>query len=382
MKKILILLFSIAFLSGCGSMQINSSPDSVALEMAKRMSTGDYAKITELLSGSKDAFVDEKSFEKYLTNNGLNIEGNELYELKEETEVEENDTTATVQIKIDDNKILRVNTVKEDGKWYVDLGSYSYDEDLIIHVPTGSTIKLNDTALSYEKYAKTEQSERYWQFSSKYIFTENYDIYTIPKLLRGNYDLTITNKNAETIKTTINSKRSYYSNSEDYFLSTTSAYITNLRPNAEMLNKTKAFVKDYLEALMEAYNKKSEFKTLDSYFASTDTTTYSTMKQSYDKQIENNEESNSYSKRTNTNFKYGLFSYNDRDLIYYYSEDTIIVIGTFEMTYHYTKDYFGILNGFTGDDEDRSKKTNMILHLKLDKGNMKIVDGTNLIPTT
>ena len=48
-KKIILLsLCMLMFLTGCGG-SYNSSPDAVAEEMAKRLSEGDYKKISELI---------------------------------------------------------------------------------------------------------------------------------------------------------------------------------------------------------------------------------------------------------------------------------------------------------------------------------------------
>ena len=70
-KKIILLsLCMLMFLTGCGG-SYNSSPDAVAEEMAKRLSEGDYKKISELIYFEENGFIDESSFRNYLSENDL-----------------------------------------------------------------------------------------------------------------------------------------------------------------------------------------------------------------------------------------------------------------------------------------------------------------------
>ena len=103
-----VFLILLILLTGCSG-NYNSSPDNVAVEMAKRMSNGDYKNIDELIYVDGNAFIDSVSFKNYLSENDLLIEGNKRYEVIENDE--DYSDNSSIKVSIDDNRILQINTI-------------------------------------------------------------------------------------------------------------------------------------------------------------------------------------------------------------------------------------------------------------------------------
>ena len=171
MKKAVMsvaLLFIMLFVvSGCG-IGYNSSPESVATEMVKRLSKDNYGNMKELFFHDKDTYFDEKVFQKLVEEKKLNIKGNKKIEVKEvgsEITGEDGNIHVKVKIDIDDNDIFNIETVNVNNKWYVyDKGFYAGAMTFI--VPEGSKVYLNGNKLdsSYSGKQKTKVNiEKYQQ---------------------------------------------------------------------------------------------------------------------------------------------------------------------------------------------------------------------------
>ena len=247
--KVLCLFVFIFLLVGCSN--FNDSPESVSEEMVKRMSSGNYENIEELLDLEENAFIDEISFENYLNKNGINIKGNKNYEI---TKTQENGNYTFVYVKLDNNKGLQIRTVNKDDKWYIDLGN-EYDEDLVIKVPVGSTVKLNNTKLDSKKYVKVEQDSLRHNYEYSPIF--EVDVYTIPYLLSGEYMLTVENENIETISVEIESDMYNSYDEEDYFADRNNEYLLKIKPNDELQNKVNTYINSFYTDMLTSITLKS-----------------------------------------------------------------------------------------------------------------------------
>ena len=238
---------------GCSS-NANNSPDNVALEMANILSKGDYKNASKLFD-SDEVYIESKAFEEYLNTNDLNIKGNKKIELVKEATLND-ETSKTVKIKIDNNRILSIDTIKKDDGWYVDLGDYCYDDDLTIVVPKDSTVKLNGNKLSFDKYGETKEEERSVSYGNTYKYNVEMDTYKVPKILKGKYDLTIEGTNIETINEQITSRRSDYNSNDKRtnFIKNNNAYILLPKANKTFKEEVDKLIKEYYNAVFNNIN--------------------------------------------------------------------------------------------------------------------------------
>ena len=386
-KKIILLsLCMLMFLTGCGG-SYNSSPDAVAEEMAKRLSEGDYKKISELIYFEENGFIDESSFRNYLSENDLLIEGNSKYKFISST-TESNGENSVVKISIDDNRILQVNTVKKDNKWYVDLGTYVYDEDLIIKVPAGSKVYLNNVELDYKKYAKTEPRETFWSVgSTKYEYTYSVDTYTIPTLLEGKYDLKVEQNNITTVNEEIHSDKSdyiYYMDDENrIFNSGSESYIVNARADKDTKDEIKTFVSTFYNELVAKVEKKEEFSTINKYFDTTESDSMTKYESSYKKMVEDLVD-NSYTtwKTYNSDLKVKLDYEDITSDVYYVAENRYFVVAKrifeYKATTKYSSNYYK-----NKEDKVETETESMFVVLDVEKKNDSYIinGGINVIPS-
>lgn len=387
MKKIMmyVCIFSLILLTGCGG-NFNSSPEMVAEEMAKRMSSGDYKNIDELIYFDDNGFVDEVSFKNYLNEKDLVIEGNNKYE------VVGNDSSlddrSTVKISIDNNRILQVNTMKKNDKWYVDLGSYEYDSDLVIKVPTGSKVYLNNVKLDYDIYAKTESRETYWKVgSNKYDYTYSVDTYTISSLLSGIYNLKVENKNISTIEEKIYSDKSdynyYMDNDKGIFNSGNESYVVNTRVSSTIENDIKTFMNDFYNNMITNIEGKKEFSSMNKYFDTTETTSLEQYESLYNK-ILKGMVNNSYSTWTeyNSDLKITLNYEDATSGIYYVSDDKYFVVAKRTLDYISTRKYDkGWYDGKEDVVDEESKSAFVVFDVEKTKDGYIVNGGINLIPS-
>lgn len=367
MKKIskLLCLFSFVFLLvGCSN--FNKSPESVSEEMVKRMSSGDYKNIEELLYLENNAFIDEISFENYLNKNSINIEGNKNYEV---TKTQENGIYTFVYVRLDNNKGLQIKTINKEDKWYIDLGS-EFDENLIIKVPVGSTVKLNNTKLDYKKYAKVEQDSLRHNYD--YSMDIDVDVYTIPYLLSGKYMLTVENSNIKTISTEINSNSYYfYDSDEDYFADRNNEYLLKAEPSDELKTNIDNYLNNFYTNMFTSINNTSDFNLIDSLVEE---------KKEYNELLDDKEDIGSYSDTIHSNFRLNNIEITDS---YYYGDNNIIVKYNMEYIYHYKFTYTNFMASMGdtfNEDKDVTKTISGVLQLQKDNDSYTIKSGYNIIP--
>lgn len=361
--KVLCLFVFIFLLVGCSN--FNDSPESVSEEMVKRMSSGNYENIEELLDLEENAFIDEISFENYLNKNGINIKGNKNYEI---TKTQENGNYTFVYVKLDNNKGLQIRTVNKDDKWYIDLGN-EYDEDLVIKVPVGSTVKLNNTKLDSKKYVKVEQDSLRHNYEYSPIF--EVDVYTIPYLLSGEYMLTVENENIETISVEIESDMYNSYDEEDYFADRNNEYLLKIKPNDELQNKVNTYINSFYTDMLTSINNNSDFNVID---------VLENEKKDYNKILENKEDIGSYSDKIHSDFRLNGIEVTES---YYYGDNSIIVKYNLEYTYHYKFTYTNFMASMGdtfNEDKDVTKTISGVLQLQKTDNSFFIKTGYNLIP--
>lgn len=376
-----IIMLMLCF--GC-SKSINNSPDGVALEMANILSGGNYKNVDKLFDGD-EVYIESKAFEEYLNTNDLNIKGNKKIELvKEDTSTDA--TSKTVKIKIDNNKILSINTIKEDDKWYVDLGSYCYDDDLKIIVPKDSTVKLNGNKLSFDKYGETKEEERSASYGNTYKYNVEMDTYKVPKILKGKYDLTIEGTNIETINEQITSRRSDYISTDKSttFIKNNNAYILLPKANKTLKEEVDKKIKEYYNALFNNVNNDKDYSELKSYFDSSNTETIKRLETEYNKLISSKSKKKSYSEESNSEFSLDKIAYYDDYGVYYYSNDHIIVLLSCTMKYRHVfnyTDFMASMNDSFHEDEYQTDTEKIVLNIKKQDNKYLIEDGTTFVPS-
>ena len=365
---------------GCSS-NANSSPDNVALEMANILSKGDYKDVSKLFD-SDEVYIESKAFEEYLNDNDLNIKGNKKKELvKEDTS---NDATSkTVKIKIDNNKILSIDTKKKNNKWYINLGNYHYDDDLTIIVPKDSTIKLNGNKLSFDKYGETKEEERSASYGSTYKYSMEMDTYTIPKILKGKYNITIEGKNIETVEEEITSSRSS-NNESSTFIGSGRAYKLSPKASESIKDAVDKKIREYYNALFNSINGDKDYNELKSYFDSSNEDTIKKLEKEYNKLLSSKSKSNSYSEETNSEFSLDKIAYYNDYGVYYYSDDHIVVLLTCTMKYRHIFNYTSFMasmNDNFSEDEYKTDTEKTVLNIKKQNNKYIIEDGTTFVPS-
>ena len=378
-----LFLILLMLLTGCGG-NYNSSPDNVAEEMAKRMSNGDYKNIGELIYADDNVFVDEISFKNYLSENDLLIEGNKKYEVIDD-EVSDNNS---VKISIDDNRILQVNTIEKDNKWYVNLGEYEFDRNLVIKVPAGSKVYLNDTKLDYKKYAKTEQRDSYWQIGSqKYDYVYAVDTYIVPSLLSGVYNLKVENKNILTVDEKIYSKKSdynyYVEDNKGIFNSGSEEYIVNASVSNSVADDINKFMDNYYSTLITGIEGKKDFSSMSKFFDATELTSLGKYEVAYKKLLEDSVY-DFYSTFTvyNSNLKVRLDYEDSTSGIYYVSDGKYFVVAKMILEYDSIKKYDkGWFEGKEDQVSEKTKNTYVVFDIEKQKSGYVINGGINLMPS-
>lgn len=363
-SKLLCLFMFVFLLVGCSN--YNKSPESVSEEMVKRISSGNYKDMDELLYLEDKTFIDEISFENYLNKKSINIKGNKDYEI---TKTEENGNYTFVYVRFNNNKGLKIRTIKKDDKWYIDLGN-EFDDNLIIKVPVGSTVKLNNTKLDYNKYAKTEQDSLKHNYNYSSLF--DVDVYTIPYLLSGEYMLTVENKNVETISTEIKSDSYYFYNTdEDYFADRNSEYLLKMEPTEELKTNIKTYLNTLYTNMLTSINNKGNFNDIEEL---------EDAKKDYNKLLEKKEDIGSYSDTIHSDFRLNNIEITDS---YYYGDSAIIVKYNMEYTYHYKFTYTNFMASMGdtfNEDKDVTKTISGILQLQKENDSFEIKSGYNIIP--
>ncbi len=361
-SKFLVLIVCVFLLVGCSN--FNDSPESVSKEMVKRMSSGNYGNIEELLYLEANTFIDSISFEKYLNDNYINIKGNKDYEI---TKVEENGNYTYVYVRLDNNNGLKIKTVNKNDKWYIDLGD-EFDENLIIKVPVGSTVKLNNTKLDRDKYSSVEQDSLRHNYDYSPSF--DVDVYKIPYILSGDYTLTVENKNVKTVTAEIESDF-YYIYDDDNFADRDGEYLLKMVPTEELKTSIQSYVTDFYKEMFNSINNSADFDTIDSLDEE---------KEEYNRLLKGIKEIDSYSEAIYSNFRLNNVVLND---VYYYGDNSIIVKYELEYTYHYKftyTDFMASIGEAFNEDKDESNSINGVLQLEKNNDSFIVKTGYNIIP--
>jgi len=363
-SKLLCLFMFVFLLVGCSD--FNKSPQSVSEEMVKRMASGDYKNIEELLYLEENTFIDEISFENYLNQNSINIKGNKDYKI---TKTQENGNYTFVYVRLDNNNGLQIRTIKKGGKWYIDLGN-EYDNNLVIKVPIGSTVKLNNKKLDYNKYAKIEQDSLRYNYDYSPEF--DIDVYTIPYILSGKYMLTVENENVKTISTEIESDSYYfYNRDENYFVDRNDEYLLKMEPSDELKANIEIYLNSFYTEMLTSLNNNNNFNIIE---------TLEDENKDYNKLLENKEDIGSYSDTIHNDFRL-----NNIEVIncYYYGDNNIIIKYNMEYTYHYKFTYTNFMASMGdtfNEDKDVTKTISGILQLQKDNNTFSVKSGYNIIP--
>lgn len=252
--KYLLIILSIVIMTGCG---YNNSAESVAKEMAKRLSKGNYKNIEELLLIEKNAFIDEKSFEAYLESQNINLKGNKKIEVIKDDNTSDDPNEKIIKIKIDNDYVLNVKTTKELGKWYVDI-SDKMKKNVKISVPANSKVTLNNKKLS-EDYKENSDLEKVncgkYCTEMSISLNTNMDVYTIPQMLIGKYDIKVENENG-----------TYAEEINIYGTSKEPIYIV-LTPNDKYDKKIKNYLEESIENILSYVESGDKQDEISKYYA-------------------------------------------------------------------------------------------------------------------
>lgn len=381
--KLCIMIFAFLLITGCGN-NYNSSPESVAEEMVKRLIKKDYDDMEELLKLEQGSFIDEKSFENYLNENNINIPTNEDYEIVKDNEVNGNSKTVIVKFK---NSTLKINTVKENDKWYIELGEYNYDEDLIIKVPKGSIVKINDVKLDFEKYGKSEEENRHTRHGKDYYYDVVFDVYTISQLFEGEYILNVEHENIKNINHKIHSDKSEYDWSlkeeDDIFSDKSDCYVLIPPVSDDIYDGVKNYISTYFNDLFASANEEKTFETLNAYFNNIKDSDKNAFETEYNNLVKDRKQGNSYSEKFYTDFSLNNISFYEDEGIYYQDENTIIAMVSYTMKYRYVFNYIGFMSSMNDtfhEDKYETKTYKGVIHLSKDKDTFKLLGGVNIIP--
>lgn len=353
--KYLLIIISLVLITGCNN---NGSPESVAKEMAKRLSNGNYKNIEELLLTEKDVFLDEKVFKEYLDNNNIKMLGNKKIEVLKDNTNNENSNNKLVKIKIDNDYVLNINTTKVNGKWYIDIGN-NFINNFKITVPANATVKLNGKELS-KKYKEKSNEQQELQclglceYASNLNINVNTDVYVIPQILNGTYKLTVDGQKGhyETerrpsefpLKIYLEPTSKYQSSIKKYIENSIQDIFTSIE-NDKKDNIKKYYHEKILDSVMKDYNKISA---VDNNY-----TTFVI----YYKDIK-------------------LESLSIKSM--YVFGNTIIVNGTYDYSFTKEQTYIKYLSGTHSNKINRSYKFTLQLEENSDN-NFKIVQGSSSI---
>ena len=381
MKKIfLVMTLGIMSLvmAGCSA---NSSATKVAKEMVKRLGKEDYSGIEKIFYQEEGTIFDEKAFKELIEQKGLNIKDNKKIEIKEEgAEITNEDgfITSKIKINIDNNKIFVIDTIEVDGKWYVYEPDF-YDKDIVIIVPDDAKVSINDVKLKKEnkETRKIDVTVKHPDYSYASVKLEDVEMlaYVLKKPLKGTYSITVeTDKVVKDVIMTYANRSEIDSTNYTYESSSEDGMTYFFNNVEETSNKdVEKFVGEYLNAMLEAGNNKSEFYSISKYY-DVKNGSYS-FETKYEEYIEDIGDANK--ETTSTNRYYDTFKLESVEYKGFktYNDNTIAVKLTYKVSYQYhTKYTSGKINDKSYTDEIKG-----IIILSKDGKSYKITNGYNLL---
>lgn len=357
MKKVLkmtslILVFSL-FLSGCGTTNYDDAT-TVAIQVVDYLIDEDYESALKLVE-SDDVIKSVDNFKEFLDDKGINLNTIDGYSLIEvEEEFDETVTFRTIEFDIGNNEILAIELECVNGEWSVSLGDTYIRSDIEIKVATGSVVTLDGVVLSSEKYAELEESSFNYIYGYSIKYTQNYDVYTIPYIMAGDYEIVIEHDLLEDEKDTFNVTNYYYSD-----------YEATANISAETLNSADEFMGEYLNAFISALNTDAEYSAVEKYYKSNYEDTYNEI-------LEDKITNYSNYDYENKNFVLTSYDITDAELL---SENLFIIEIDITYTYDNIKTYYG---SYSYNDESNNSEEERTYSFTAAVG-IEIVDGEYVI---
>lgn len=267
-KKISMLalcIMTILFLSGCNA----ETPDSIALNIVKKLSRGDYSfsEYIDLSNYNKD-FFKELNMEEIIKYKKMDIEGNKKYTVTYNDcskNSNNNDTTlsCTIKVGIDNNKNCVFNMIKIDNKWKINADYYfKSTSGITIDTIDGSKVFLNDQEIP-DEYKRSNGSN-----GSSVIngFNVNKYIYTIKDLPIQSYKLKVILDGAEPIenKVYLEEAKKNFTKTENIEIDNLGYYSINFKPENE--EKIKNYATKAIEDVLNNIKSGSEINNIEKYF--------------------------------------------------------------------------------------------------------------------
>ena len=365
---LLLILAIVPFLTGCSNG--GSSAKDVAIEMVTRLSKNNYKNIGSIFY-QKDSYFDETTFKELVKTKKLDISGNKTLKVKEVgeeiTDHKTGNIKVTVRIKIDNDRIFNVDTMKVGNKWYVYDPDF-YDGNIEVIVPSGTTVKFNGKALSSNSVHTEETDVKvYYPDSYRYIKLNKVkmDTYTIKNVLKGKYTVSVKAKDSNEIKDIVYTYSENGKTSDNYTKDTD--YSNHSKKYTFNVNGDNKDVETYVKGYLDNIYKTATTGTFDDvakYFDK-DSKEYNTIKSNYETLAKR-------SKKEGNSYYYSDFEVKDLDIksVGYYDDNNIVVMLSYNLNYK---------TNYTSSSYDKKYETKTILVLKKDnKEKYVITDGNNI----
>ena len=364
---VLVLLITPLMLTGCGANK-NESPKTVSEAMMQMLVKDDYRGAKDIFYHEDSYFTDE-AFASVVKARKLSLKGNKNYKVasvgKEIKDVDGN-TTVTVTYSLDNNKTFTFNTIKVDEKWYVYDKSF-YDGDIYLAVPKGATVKFDNQKLKDPENSKSTISVKHPKMDFSTIISDvDVDVYEVPNVLSGKYDVVIKGSNGE-VKEKVGTYTNY-KKSEKYVYSYRTGYkdkkfnVTYTFNVPGKNNKAETFVNNFYKDVYNSANNKKEFKEVNEKYFDSNSKKLNNMKSTYNNLLSRIKDG-----------RYSSYSGFFKTTKLYDYGNHVVLVGTLEIKYK-TKSYSS--NNLT----DRKVTKNTVLVLRKTKNGYALTDGQYYLP--
>lgn len=379
-KKKLFLLITLCLfmLTGCKK---EDTPETLANNVVDLLSNGSVEDISSYFYVENGDFFDEKTFEELLVEKGLNIDNNktnEVIEVGAQLTDDNGNPTVKVKVIIDNNKVVNLNTVKVDEKWYVYDNTF-HDKDIRIIAPKGTQVFMNDKELSSDYLQKVSLNVKASHpnvSSNKSIVLNDVEVdaYVLKNPIIGTYKIKLVGD--KVIEDEIYSYSKYGSKISSNYTSVASytegtTYFFNLTNDS---NKVEEFVNDYLDNIYSNMVSTHSFDEVDKFFDK-ESDIYETVVNGYKNAVNNIGDSK---KETLPNQYYDTFEVKNAKIhrINYYNNDNIIVSLSYKLSYKYHQVYSN--EEYNNEKEQVKDVDTIIIIRKNDEGNYVIRNGYSL----